>query len=600
MVDAAGRERRRLTAALQLALPLVARAPQEGVGRSEPGPVTGERPLTTTGAVATRAAVVELMLDLAGYREAETLTDRLALEPAAGEGAFLLALARRLLASWQRQGRPACDLVPALLAYELDEGRASQARQALCQLLADYGFGAQEARRLAASWLRTGDFLVEAPSLPAADLVVGNPPYVRPEALPRERLTLYRSLYRTMRGRADLYVAFLEAALWRLKPGALCAFICPDRWLFNQYGAGLRRLVAEAFSLELVLEMHRAAPFAQAVTAYPAITLIRRARQGHLVLAQFSEEEPAASEEEAASRLRGLAGALEAVRQGQGVASALPAGLRATRLEMAGPLSAEVGVDWSGPVLAPERLALLRRLEERFPPLESEETGTTVGIGLATGLDEVFITSDQTLVEPSRLLPLPLRGDTANGVLRWSGHYLVNPWLPEGLVPLEDFPRLWAYFSRHAEALKRRYVARRSPQQWYRTIDRVQFGLIGRHKLYVPDIARRLEPVLDEGQTYPHHNLYVICSGSWDLEALGGLLLSDVALFFVACYGVRMRGGYYRFQAQYLRRIRLPRPAEVTPRQRQGLVTAFRQRDRRLATRIALELYGIKCLLMVD
>src|SRR5579883_3286128 len=124
MIDAAGRERRRLPAALQLALPLVARAPQEGVGRSEPGPVTGETPLTTTGAVATRAAVVELMLDLAGYREAETLTDRLALEPAAGEGAFLLALARRLLASWQRQGRPACDLVPALLAYELDEGRA--------------------------------------------------------------------------------------------------------------------------------------------------------------------------------------------------------------------------------------------------------------------------------------------------------------------------------------------------------------------------------------------------------------------------------------------------------------------------------------------
>ncbi|RAQ96302.1 hypothetical protein A4R35_12220 [Thermogemmatispora tikiterensis] len=548
------------------------------------------------GVVATRAAVVELMLDLAGYRAEEALSDRLALEPAAGEGAFLLALARRLLASWQRQGRPTRDLAPALLAYELDEGRASQARQALGRLLADYGFGAQEARELAASWLRTGDFLLEAPGLPAADLVVGNPPYVRPEALPRERLSLYRSLYRTMRGRADLYVAFLEAALWRLKPGALCAFICPDRWLFNQYGAELRRLVAEAFSLELVLEMHRAAPFAQTVTAYPAITLIRRARQGQLVLAQFSEEGAPALEEEAVSRLRGLAEALEAVRQGQRVAGALPAGLRARRVEMAGHLSAEVRVDWSRPVLAPERLTLLRRLEERFPPLESEGTGTTVGIGLVTGLDEVFITSDPELVESSRLLPLALRSDTEGGLLRWSGHYLVNPWSPEGLVSLEDFPRLQAYFLRHAEALKRRYVARRAPAQWYRTIDRMQFALIERRKLYVPDIARCLEPVLDEGQTYPHHNLYVIWSEAWDLEALGGLLLSDVALFFVACYGVRMRGGYYRFQAQYLRRIRLPRPAEVTPRHRQGLVTAFRQRDRRLATRIACEIYGIAAL----
>nr|BBH94525.1 type II DNA modification methyltransferase [Thermogemmatispora argillosa] len=563
----------------QLALPLVTRLPQEAARQPGQG----------SGAVATRPAVVELMLDVAGYRQEEALTDRLALEPAAGEGAFLLAMARRLLASWQRQGRAARDLAPALLAYELDEGRAARARQALCGLLADVGFGAQEAQRLAAAWLRTGDFLLEAPGLPAADLVVGNPPYVRPEALPRERLRLYRSLYRTMRGRADLYVAFLEAALWRLKPGAVCAFICPDRWLFNQYGAELRRLVAEAFSLELVLEMHRAAPFAQNVTAYPAITLIRRAEQDHLVLARFEEEEPMASEDEAASRLRAVAEALEAMRQGRTVA--LPAGLRARRVEGAGRLRAATG--WPGPALSSERLALLRRLEERFPPLESAESGTVVSIGLATGLDEVFITSDPMLVEPSRLLPLALRGDTASGVLRWSGHYLVNPWSPEGLVPLEDFPRLRAYFLRHESLLRQRYVARRAPAQWYRTIDRVQFPLVGRRKLYVPDIARCLEPVLDEGQTYPHHNLYVIWSETWDLEALGGLLLSDVALFFVACYGVRMRGGYYRFQAQYLRRIRLPRLSEVSPDQQAGLVTAFRQRDRRLATRIALELYGI-------
>lgn len=35
-----------------------------------------------------------------------------------------------------------------------------------------------------------------------------------------------------------------------------------------------------------------------------------------------------------------------------------------------------------------------------------------------------------------------------------------------------------------------------------------------------------MHPVLDDGQTYPHHNLYFVTSQKWDLRVLGGLLLS--------------------------------------------------------------------------
>lgn len=40
-----------------------------------------------------------------------------------------------------------------------------------------------------------------------------------------------------MKGRADIYVAFFEAAMWQLRPGGICAFICADRWMLNQYGS---------------------------------------------------------------------------------------------------------------------------------------------------------------------------------------------------------------------------------------------------------------------------------------------------------------------------------------------------------------------------
>ncbi len=112
-------------------------------------------------------------------------------------------------------------------------------------------------------------------------------------------------------------------------------------------------------------------------------------------------------------------------------------------------------------------------------------------------------------------------------------------------------------------------------------------------KLYLPDIKGVIHPVLDSGGTYPHHNLYVVQSDGWDIEVLGGLLLSSVAQFFVECYAVRMRGGWLRFQAQYLRRIRVPHPGSIPRKTAEQLRTAFRTRDLVLADAAAFGLYGI-------
>jgi len=71
------------------------------------------------------------------------------------------------------------------------------------------------------------------------------------------------------------------------------------------------------------------------------------------------------------------------------------------------------------------------------------------------------------------------------------------------------------------------------------------------------------------------------------------LLMSAIGQFFVASYGVRMRGGYWRFQAQYLRRIRVPNPGTISKRLAEELIEAFQQRDRQRATLAALELYDV-------
>ena len=536
-------------------------------------------PREKRGVVYTKPWVVELMLDLAGYTPDADLGTMVAVEPAAGDGSFLTAMVERLADSCRRHNRSLMSCAGSLISYELDPKATTATGSAITSILQQCGLDQEEAALLASTWVWTGDYLLEAASLPKADFIIGNPPYVRLEDMDGGTAALYRQRYRTMVGRADLYVAFFEAALKQLSPGGVCAYICADRWMLNQYGAELRRLITSSYNVETVIEMHRADAFAFDVSAYPAITVIRRDTQGPAVVARAD----AGIETVGSAPIRHMLGDTRA----DAAPTAPFPGLQAARVD-----SWFAGADpW--PCYSPERLALLKHLEAEFYPLESAGTGTKVGIGVATGADDVFITTDPDAAEASRLLALAMAYDTRDGALAWSGHYLVNPWNERGLVDLAKYPRLAAYLGAHEDRLRGRHVGKRNPGGWHRTIDRVDHALTRKTKLYVPDIKDRLNPVLDRGETYPHHNLYFVQSAVWDHEVLGGLLLSDVAQFFVECYGVRMRGGYLRFQAQYLRRIRVPRPNDLTSRQEEALREAFRRRDRPLATATALAVYGI-------
>jgi len=191
------------------------------------------------------------------------------------------------------------------------------------------------------------------------------------------------------------------------------------------------------------------------------------------------------------------------------------------------------------------------------------------------------------------MLKLALAKDICDGTMKWSGHYLVDPWDSKGLIRLDGYPRLRSHFHSHEAELKRRHTAIKSAHAWYKTIDRVNHSLVPKRKLYIADIKSKLDPDLDCGETYPHHNLYFIQSDDWNLEVLGGLLISTIVNFFVTSYGVRMRGGYLRFQAQYLRRIRVPKPSDISGTHSRELIKAFRTRDRELSTQVALDIYKI-------
>lgn len=527
------------------------------------------------GEVFTRRWVVELILDLSGYTADRDLAKMTAVEPACGVGAFLVPMVERLVDSCARHARPLTDARSAIRAFDLLPANAELAQKAAMVALADAGCPSALAEELAQGWVTCDDFLLSDARPADADFVLGNPPYIRLEDVPSDRQRAYRTACPTMRGRSDVFIGFLEKGLVSLGSGGVLGVIVADRWMHNQYGAALRAMIAEHYSVEVVVSMHDVDAFEERVSAYPAVVVIRRRPQRRAVAAHasggFDRDDAQDLTRWARSRSRRLRSAT----------------VRASRLP------GWFGTRASWPSGSPENLAVVAELETRFPPVESAAPGTRVGIGVASGLDDVFLVDDAALVEHDRLLPLLTTNDTVRGTADWSGTYLVDPWREGRLVDLAAYPRLRRYLKQHEARLRARHVARSNPNAWYRTIDRVDPELRRREKLVIPELKSTLHPVLDRGATYPHHGLYFITSERYDLEVLGGLLLSDVAEMFVATYCVKMRGGSYRFQAQYLRRIRVPLADSIARRDRNTLARAFAERDRELASAVARRVYGL-------
>jgi hypothetical protein len=492
------------------------------------------------GAVFTRREVVEFILDLVGYTADRPLHQARILEPAMGQGDFLLPTIDRLLDAYARVSGIArrdavSDLGGCLRAVELHPSSYDRTRGLVIDALRVRDIAAAPAARLADLWLHQNDFLL-LPLDGAFSHVVGNPPYVRQERIPDALMEEYRRRYSTIYDRADIYIPFIERSLSLLAPDGRLGFICPNRWIKNRYGGRLRRMIAERFHLRCFVDMVDTPAFHSDVIAYPAIVVIDRERLGTTRVAVRPE--------------------LERVSL-----AAIARAMTASQIENGSGVTEVVGVargtePWV--LEAADQLAMARRLESTLPTIE--EAGCRVGIGVATGADQVFIGPFDALdVEPDRKLPIVMTGDIATGMVSWRGLGVINPFGDDGaLVPLRHFPRLAAYLERHGEAIKARHVAKKNSANWYRTIDRIYPDLMQKPKLLIPDIKGRAHIVYEEGKFYPHHNLYFITSDTWDLRALQAVLLSDVTRLFISLYSTRMRGGHFRFQAQYLRRLRVP------------------------------------------
>lgn len=527
---------------------------------------------TAHGSVYTKPEVVDFILDLTGYKKEKPLFKLRLLEPSFGGGDFLLPIIDRLLSSALQHSAELTftNLSGCLRAVELHQKTYLETKVRVLERLQRH-VPETTAERLVDSWLIQGDFLMEAFE-EEFDFVAGNPPYVRQEHIPAALLAEYKARYSTLYDRADLYIPFIERSLSLLKPTGVLGFICSDRWMKNRYGGPLRLLVSRDFHLAVYVDMVGVDAFTKGVTAYPAITIFNR-----------NSSRPTATVHRpkiSTSAFAEIVSAIERNDPGNGRRFFKPA---AVQREGSEPWILE----------SSDQIDLLRRIESDFSPIE--ETGCRVGIGVATGADKSFIGPFQSLdVEEDRKLPLATTKDIASGEVRWRGLGIINPFSKNGeLVDLDCYPRLKAYLEARKEAIASRHCAKKVPERWYRTIDRIWPELTTRPKLLIPDIKGEAHIVFERGELYPHHNLYFITSDRWELRALQAVLLSSLTRLFISTYSTQMRGGYLRFQAQYLRRLRLPKWESVSQQLRQQLVESAQNRDSNACNEAVFSLFNL-------
>ncbi len=487
------------------------------------------------GIVNTKPVVVSKMLDLVDYKSDKDLRSIKILEPSAGEGAFAIEILRRLHKSSMTFQFNFQESLSNIYLCELDEAVSSKLKSNI-----DYYFKSLKLS-LTIPNLFVADFL-QLKLHEKFDIIIGNPPYVRNENIPLISKQIYQTKYSTFTHRSDLYVPFYEKALKLLETNGVLSYVCSNRWLKNQYGQNLRELISTQYNVKSIIDLENANLFDEEVLGYPAITTIANCPKKSST--PYSE-------------VFDLDSFIEFEQTKE----------NSTFLN----LSSSNWFSFSYRGESYEKY-LLRIEDQNFK----------IGIGVATGRDSIFISTNfKGIIENELLIPILTSKGVKSSKLEWKGNYIINPFNSSGgLISLDKFPLAKKYFLENKEELSKRHVAKKSPSKFFKTIDKINIKLVTQPKVILPDISGNRFIHVDKGEYYPHHNLYYIIGGSYnEMCLLASIMMSDFVYDQLLHIGNKMKGGYPRWQSQNIRKLRIPILSAIPEGVKESLLEAYRNND---------------------
>ncbi|HSN75668.1 MAG TPA: Eco57I restriction-modification methylase domain-containing protein [Anaerolineae bacterium] len=414
------------------------------------------------------------------------------------------------------------------------------------------------------------------------DVLIGNPPYIRIQALkewaPLE-VEYYKRRYRAAsKGNYDIYVVFVEQGLELLNAQGRLGYILPHKFFNAQYGQPLRGLIAEGQHLARVVHFGDQQVFAGATT-YTCLLFLEKEPQPafHFVKAHD----------------------LAAWRQGEA--------------PVEGELAAErvTGAEWNFAVGDEgDPFERLKAMPVKLGDLAH------IFVGTQTSADTVFVLEDAEFKDDlvsgiSKLTEtrVEVEADAVKPFLRGkeirryqpptATSALICPYVIQdnnfNLIPETElagkYPLAYRYLKSHKSILDARERGKFKGSNWYAFGYPKSMTLFQWRKIIVPDYNNVASFTMDEHSHFYKTGYGILVRDDVRESSLYilGLLNSPLLFRYLTRVSTMLRGGYVRFWTQYIeqlpiRTIDFTNPADVARHDRMvSLVERMLDLHKRLA-----------------
>ncbi len=385
------------------------------------------------------------------------------------------------------------------------------------------------------------------------DVVIGNPPYIRIQEIQASApamATYFKQKYAAAgKGNYDIYVIFIERGLGLLNKTGFLSYIQPHKFFNAQYGAPLRKLIADGKHLLHVVHFGDQQIFA-AVTTYTCLLFLSRrpVEQSRVVKVDDFE---------AWSNFRvGKEGAYPTTQLTANEWN-FTIGKGATLFEMlakAGPKLADVSSRiYQGVITSADGIFLFKEFKDSNKAVIS-----------------VFSKELNEWIELERdVLKRVVRSGSIGKFWARTTAYVLFPYEVEGSIAKlisqgqmkKKYPLAWNYLLMNKQSLESREKSAFKDEQWYRFGRSQNLGMWEQPKLLAPYMITDLATYLDKSNAYYFVNVTtggygITCDEKFgSYEYICALLNSRVLDFYLKQVSTNFHGGYFAANKQYIEQL---------------------------------------------
>jgi type I restriction-modification system DNA methylase subunit/predicted type IV restriction endonuclease len=386
------------------------------------------------------------------------------------------------------------------------------------------------------------------------DAVIGNPPYIRIQALKEfapVEAEHYKTAYRTAaKGNYDIYVTFIEKGLGLLNGGGRLGYIVPHKFFNAKYGAPVRAMISSGDHLSEIVHFGDEQVFTGATT-YTALVFLDAAANSEFRFVKADD----------------LTAWRDTRRAEEGILSA----------------SSATSDEWS--FVAGRGAELFERL--RRMPVNLGQIATKMYQGCITSADTVYLfkefrpdeqsgvakvyskaLGEWTSLESGILKPVVRSGSVGRYWAETTAVVLFPYRVEKNSAELytqsemeEHYPLAWKYLERNKTLLEEREKGKFRDSQWHRFGRTQNLGLWEQPKLMIPYMITRLSAYPDWSDNYYFINVttggygITVNESEGDLAYLTSLINSRLLDFYLKQISTNFSGGYFAANKQYIEQL---------------------------------------------